>query len=340
MAHGSISVALTTYNAGPFLAEQLESLLWQSRPPEQLVIRDDGSTDGTWEALKTFASKAPFEVDLVKNPVNLGVIRNFESAVSACVGDYVALCDQDDIWEADKLEALCGALDVDTDKNLAFSDAALIDTAGQPLGVTAFDCVDLDRAGVQDLNSGVGLRRLRRRHTMVGATAVYRRSCHRMLLPFPQSLRSPGSFWIHDGWIAAILSAVGGVHVEERPLVRYRIHPGQAVGLIFPADRTEALPRPTHRGGARRAVLRTQLSDELAQISPVADRLVAVAATQPGLHDLALGLSDEAVHYRARLALPDTSMSRSLAVLREARRGGYRRHARGLRSIAADLLGR
>src|ERR687894_3003245 len=98
------SVAMCTYNGARFVAEQLASVAAQTRPPDELVVCDDGSTDETCRLVEEFAARAPFPVRLFVNERNLGSTRNFGRAVALCEGDLVALSDQDDVWHPEKLE--------------------------------------------------------------------------------------------------------------------------------------------------------------------------------------------------------------------------------------------
>ena len=80
----TISIAMCTYNGEKFLSEQLASILRQSYLPDELVICDDKSQDGTTSIIEEFAAKAPFPVRLYKNEVNLGYKKNFEKAACLC----------------------------------------------------------------------------------------------------------------------------------------------------------------------------------------------------------------------------------------------------------------
>ena len=91
---------MTTYNGQKFIREQIESILCQSMHVDEIVICDDCSTDNTVEILKEYP------VRLFVNKTNLGFKRNFKQAMEFCKGDYIFLCDQDDIWENDKVEKL------------------------------------------------------------------------------------------------------------------------------------------------------------------------------------------------------------------------------------------
>lgn len=99
----TISIALATYNGARHLRNQLESLESQTRPPDELVVSDDGSSDGTQEIVRSFARAAQFEVKLIEQPTRLGFADNFFAAAFACSSRYLAFCDQDDVWLPQKL---------------------------------------------------------------------------------------------------------------------------------------------------------------------------------------------------------------------------------------------
>lgn len=100
-----ISIALATHNGEKFLRQQLESLAEQLLLPYELVVGDDGSTDGTIDIIEEFAKIAPFPVFLERNAQPLGYGENFLHTASRCAGDWIAFCDQDDVWLPNKLEA-------------------------------------------------------------------------------------------------------------------------------------------------------------------------------------------------------------------------------------------
>ena len=98
-----ISIAMATYNGERFLEQQLESLSKQTRLPAELVVCDDTSSDATVDIVKRFSETAPFPVKVVVNDERLGWRRNFLKAASLCASEYIAFCDQDDIWLPEKL---------------------------------------------------------------------------------------------------------------------------------------------------------------------------------------------------------------------------------------------
>lgn len=102
----SISVAMAMLNGTTFLQDQLNSLAAQTYFPDALWITDDGSTDATQTIVNTFAAKAPFRVHFVKHHKRLGYRDNFLKAANLAGGDFVAFCDQDDVWLPSKLERI------------------------------------------------------------------------------------------------------------------------------------------------------------------------------------------------------------------------------------------
>src|ERR1700743_1857825 len=98
-----VSIALCTYNGAAYIEEQLDTLVNQSYPNCEIIVVDDCSKDNTVKILSEYADKYP-QVRIHINEKNLGYTRNFEKAIRLCKGEYIALCDQDDIWDPQKIE--------------------------------------------------------------------------------------------------------------------------------------------------------------------------------------------------------------------------------------------
>ena len=220
-----ISVAMCTYNGEKFLREQLGSIASQTLLPSELVICDDGSTDSTWDIVARFAQSAPFPVRPTQNPQNLGSTRNFEQAIRMCRGEYIALCDQDDWWTPDKLHVSVDALRA-RDAGGVFSDGFLMDDTSKPTGARLWDAVRFDSkreiSSFSERDSGIAT--LLRGNIVTGATLLFRSKLRGLLLPFPEE-------WMHDGWIAWMLVLHSRMIALEKPLIRYRIHETQQVGI-------------------------------------------------------------------------------------------------------------
>jgi glycosyltransferase involved in cell wall biosynthesis len=129
-----VSVVLATYQGEEFLAAQLASLVSQARLPDEVVIIDDCSSDATAEILRSFVQRAPFPVDLVLRGEHLGTWATFEEGLRRATGDLLVICDQDDVWREHKLAVLADRMAANPDALMAFSDARLIDAAGNLIG--------------------------------------------------------------------------------------------------------------------------------------------------------------------------------------------------------------
>ena len=100
-----ISVAMATYNGEVYLRKQLDSILHQSLPVDEIIICDDQSSDGTVDIIQEYIKQYP-HIHLYQNEQNLGYKRNFKKALSLCSKEYIFLCDQDDIWDSDKVKEM------------------------------------------------------------------------------------------------------------------------------------------------------------------------------------------------------------------------------------------
>lgn len=324
MTRPALSVAICTYNGARYLAEQLESVAAQSRPPDELVVCDDGSTDETVAIVRAFERQAPFPVRVFVNSRNLGSTRNFEEAIARCSGDIIVLADQDDVWRWDKLERLAGVLEESPCVGAVFSDAEVVDERLNPLGYRLWESVRFTPTEQARLKAGDAFRVLVRHNVVTGATMAFRSAHRSLILPIPPA-------WTHDGWIALIVAAVADLAMIPEPLVAYRQHAANQIG---------AVPRDKRTKGRKPAAVVAQRHAERVRLYALArERLVSPAASacvSPGV----LKLLDGAItHYRAREAmLEQPSRWRRLPLaVREVLTLRYHRYARGLRSFRKDL---
>ena len=108
-----ISVAMATYNGARFITEQLDSIRLQSLPVDQVILRDDGSSDQTLEIVREYLETYELAPAwrITQNGKRLGYAENFRAAVEETGGDYVFFCDQDDIWEPDRVEDMVSEME-------------------------------------------------------------------------------------------------------------------------------------------------------------------------------------------------------------------------------------
>ena len=104
-----VSIVVCTYNGARYVREQIDSIIAQTYPIHEIILQDDGSTDGTFDILCDYASRYT-NVTACHNEADKGINNNFFSAMRRASGDYIALSDQDDVWEKDKIEIQMEAL--------------------------------------------------------------------------------------------------------------------------------------------------------------------------------------------------------------------------------------
>lgn len=328
---------MTTYQAGEFLEPQLESIALQTVLPDELVVFDDASSDGSWHVLTEYAAQAPFGCRLHRQQENVGLRRNIEGALSACAGEVIVLADQDDLWAPEKLAAVAEAF-ADPAVTLWFSDAELIDGADRPLNRRSWDAVGLSDTAARTLDSDAGLRRLLHGMTVTGATLAVRSDILRVALPLPIELQGEDHLFLHDGWLAVLAAIHGQVVADPRALTRYRQHTGQVTNMSMaprsPGSGDTGSPAPV-ANGTRRA-RRHDLAMERARVGLVTQRLreptpglVPVPRKAAYLHDLQ--------HFLDIRTLPRGARRRRLQVVGQLVTGAYSRHARGVRTALLDL---
>jgi glycosyltransferase involved in cell wall biosynthesis len=327
-----ISIAMCTFNGEAFLAEQLESIRAQSRPPNELVICDDGSTDNSAALVRNFASTVSFPVHWVVNAHRLGPTKNFERAISLTIGDVIVLCDQDDVWRADKLARIATVFE-ESDIRTAgvFSDAELIDADGAQIGSRLWQYFGFGNGSQKRVLEGNAFEVLLRKHVVPGCSMAFRASYKALLLPFPE-------VGIHDRWIAILLAAVAEFALIPEPLIRYRRHGGQHSGAALASV---AVAIRKNRVKEQLSIARRPAGNVYAEHAALYEHVLARLSASDGFHmepARLRQLSEKVTHVRARSLLPAPRWQRIPAVAVELFRGRYRRYSNGIYSVAKDLI--
>jgi GT2 family glycosyltransferase len=209
-----VSVCIASYNGVRFIEQQLRSILEQLDESDEVVIVDDGSTDGTVSIVRGL--KDP-RILLVRAGENRGVVRTFEEAIRRARGDLIFLADQDDLWASDKVAVTLNAFAENPEADLIVSDASLIDEDGNRIGESYYVVRGAFRSGL--LENII-------RCKYLGCTMAFRRCLRDVALPFPV-----GTNVLHDIWIGSVNALTGGTTVfVDRPLVHYRRHAKNVTG--------------------------------------------------------------------------------------------------------------
>jgi hypothetical protein len=312
-----------THNGAAFVAEQVASILAQSRPADELIVSDDASSDDTVAIVERtvagFRGRTP-DLRILRNDPPLGVAGNFGRALAASRGRIVALSDQDDVWHPGRLERLVAALEAVPDAGLLQSDARLVDVAGRDLGTTLFEALEIGPGERAELEHGRAFDTFLRRNLVTGATTVVRAELLERALPVP-----PG--WIHDEWLAIVAAATMRTVLVPEALTDYRQHGANQIGVRKPTlgDKLSRLREPRQpRNG--RLLLRAE---------SLAERFAAMEGLDQRAREL---VAAKLAHERARSALPSSRIRRLEPVRRIWGTGGYARFGRGRQDAVRDLV--
>lgn len=207
-----ISVCVATYNGEKYIKEQIDSILCQLGPDDEIVISDDQSKDQTIEILKSYKDsriKIFTHSSEGRNSFEK-VTNNFENAIGHAKGDYIFLSDQDDEWHHNKVEVLCKSLKHNLLVQSAFSckweDGAQIDTSfkKRPYKKTWL-------GNLWDL-------------PFMGCCMAFRKELKDIIIPFPKGIDA------HDAWIGMVAYSTNRISFIDEPLFDYRIHASNVAG--------------------------------------------------------------------------------------------------------------
>ncbi len=315
-----ISVAMCTYNSEEFVVAQLTSILDQRRPPDELVICDDGSSDATMERVAQFRERAPFEVRVHVNERNLGSTKNFEQAIGLCKGDVVVMAGDDDVWHPDKLQAVQEALGSGA-AGMALSNAELVDEELRPTGSSLWAARGFSATDRSRIAHGRNESLLRKHISAAyGNTMAFRAEHNHALLPIPDE-------WVEDTWIAVIVAGLARVTIIPKVLVKYRQHEANISGSAAP-------PRLSRFTAARRYPPETFL-DRARQLRLAVDRL---ESTQLADSRFVAHLRAMERHNVLRARIARSDLRRPALVARELFSGRYGRYSDGWRSAVLDMV--
>ena len=315
----TISIALCTFNGTTYLREQWNSLLAQEWLPSELVVSDDGSTDGTLALVRKLAQTAPFPVTILANTTPLGYNGNFGQAIAACTGDLIFLCDQDDAWLPHKTRTLAGYLLTHPHHDVVFGNATIADTSLTPTDKQFWDVVRFGASDQQEWQSGKAMHVLLNGNRVMGCAMAFRESFRARALPIPTDV--PGGY-VYDGWLALVAAATNQIGFVAEPLQLYRTHPTQQIGV-----------RPPDNGPPVR--FRDRFNrDRTLKLGPFRKQqdcwqaLLAMLTERVGPQATGLAqLTHRLDHVAMRAMLPSGRLERLWPVVRALLAGRYHRYA-------------
>lgn len=198
-----ISVCMATYNGAVYIKEQLDSILSQIGPEDEVVISDDGSTDATLEVIKSIGSPC---IRIVQGPRMKSPSKNFEHALAQAKGDIIFLCDQDDVWQPNKVAVMLQALKTAA---CVVSDCRVVDAQLNVMEPSFYQVVRKHEGRWYNLLV---------RNCYLGCCMAMRREVLDKALPFPKTVP------MHDIWLGNVAAFYYSLRFIPDNLMAYRRH--------------------------------------------------------------------------------------------------------------------
>lgn len=224
-----VSIVLATYNGERFLQEQLNSLFQQTYQPLEIIAVDDCSIDNTLSLLNENAAKYN-HLFVVQNSENRGHVKTFEKGFALANGDFIAICDQDDIWLPNKIEVLLNHIG---HYAIAYCDSEFIDASGQSLGKKMSDTKNMADFNSPLMYIEVGI-------SALGHAMLITKQLATAAMPFPK-------IFSHDNWLGFVASFNGSVKFVDQVLVQYRRHEANLTNALHKKDRKRILGKKPPR---------------------------------------------------------------------------------------------
>lgn len=200
-----ISVAMAVYNGERFLPAQLDSILCQLTREDEIVISYDVSRDGTLDLVCRYEDKYP-QVKVIENQ-NPGIAGNFNSALSACTGDYLFICDQDDVWAKDKRQTVLDRFEKEK-CDMVIHNGVHIDEKDSVISIPFFEMYRIGNGKIRNI--------IKPRYS--GCCIAFTRDMAKKILPIPRDIDA------YDHWIGTVGEFCGKIGYEEKVLLYHRLH--------------------------------------------------------------------------------------------------------------------
>lgn len=223
-----VSVVMSTYNGSLYVAEQIESIINQTYSNLEIILADDASTDNTFDILKSYAEKDN-RIIVCQRKENVMYNINFSEACAKATGAYIAISDQDDVWELDKIEKQLKKIKEDQHTILVHCISARFEERAQP---------HLRSIKKMNFFRGNDIKNFYLANYVLGHAMIFRRSLLNAALPFPPNV-------YYDWWLAAYACTLGKIEFVNEILVWHRMHQTNATGAAKPKvlfkDQTQSI---------------------------------------------------------------------------------------------------
>lgn len=326
----NISIAMCTYNGEKYIVEQLQSIVSQTMPPAEIVVCDDGSTDGTISVIQQFQQTCTMPIIIYRNEQQLGVVKNFAKAISFCKGDYIALSDQDDVWLPQKLQWCYEFLQQKGNGhvNAVFTNLKMVNENLQNLGTTMWEWRGFDKERQKSWLQGNIIFDLLKNHNVVTGSTLFMRNRFAMeCVPYLNMYKGTR---LHDELIAYLAGKNNEIRFIDKVSVQYRQHQEQVTINKFNKQKT-TISKILYEASARRGNDHYLLnSRELFK-----DLL---SLTSMGFSGKEKGILNAYINHLKFRTGEKKYKSRKLHAVSELLRGNYHHYSNGFRSFFKDVI--
>ncbi len=219
MPETNIDILLSTYNGEKFVSELLESLLRQTYKNWRIIVRDDGSTDGTVGILENFETRHPDRLKIVdRSSSNIGFVLSFGRLLSLSAAQYFMFCSQDDVWLPEKIENTLAKMKwMETEYGiniplLAHTDLRVVDSELHTISSSFYAYLKMDPHKDKRLN------RLLQQNVVAGCTSMGNSALRTLASPIPENAA------VHDWWLALVAVTFGRIALLDQATILYRQH--------------------------------------------------------------------------------------------------------------------
>lgn len=211
-------MVIATYNGEKFLEEQLYSIVYQSRIPDEIIIIDDCSKDNTAIIIKDFVNKFNnyINIKFLRNEKNMGVVKTFQTGITLCSNDIIFLADQDDIWLKNKVERILKVFYERRAIDVIAHGFTLIDHKGKIIS---------DRVYPFKKEGKISFNKIIKINKFPGCTMAFKSSFKKYFQCIPSGI------YIHDWYIAVLAAISNGLYYYNIPLIKYRLHSNNTIGM-------------------------------------------------------------------------------------------------------------
>jgi len=197
---------MATYNGEKTIKSQIDSILIQLDASDEIIISDDGSSDGT---LKILTDLNDPRIKIYQNKRKKGPSDNFINALTKVSGQYIFLSDQDDTWFENKVSK---CIDILQTYDLVLSDAIVVNEEETIIYNSFFEQRRSKKGFINNI----------RRNSYIGCCMAFKKTLLDKASPFPENIH------MHDWWLGLVAELTGKVMFYPFPLIKYVRHGNNA----------------------------------------------------------------------------------------------------------------